>query len=138
MECGDVGIAGEEAMGSAQLIPQIFAGNALHRTVRRRRKDGQILELALDGVPLPVNGEIRGAYLIYEDISEQIRAGEAQRQHAESSDRLVKELEFRTKQMTLLNEMGSLLACSGTVKEACAVIANSGRWLFTSVRSCTA
>src|SRR5260370_160622 len=105
MECGDVGIAGEEAMGSAQLIPQIFAGNALHRTVRRRRKDGQILDLALHGVPLPVNGEIRGAYLIYEDVSQQIRDGDAQRRHAELMDRLVKEMELRTRQMSTLYEM---------------------------------
>jgi len=125
IDIGSMGIPDDEAADSAQLIPQIFAGNALHRTVRRRRKDGQILDLALHGVPLPVNGEIRGAYLIYEDVSEQIRAGEAQRKHAESLDRLVKELELRTKQMTSLNEMGSLLACSGTVKEACAVVADS-------------
>ena len=43
----------------------------MHRTVRQRRKDGHILDLALHGVPLLLNGEVRGAYLIYEDISEQ-------------------------------------------------------------------
>jgi diguanylate cyclase (GGDEF)-like protein/PAS domain S-box-containing protein len=123
-------IPDDKATDSEWLIPQIFAGNAVHRTVRRRRADGQILDLALHGVPLPVNGEIRGAYLIYEDVSEQIRAGEAQRRHAESLDRLVKELELRTKQITSLNEMGSLLACSATVKEACAVVANSAQGLF--------
>ena len=97
--------------------------------------DGQVLDLALRGVPLAVDGEIRGAYLIYEDVSEQIRAGEAQRRHAESLDRLVKELELRTKQMTSLNEMGSLLACSGTVKEASAVVANSVPGLFPEAPS---
>jgi diguanylate cyclase (GGDEF)-like protein/PAS domain S-box-containing protein len=119
-----------EATDSVQLISQIFAGNALHRTVRGRRKDGQIVDLALHGVPLLVNGEVRGAHLIYEDVSEQMRASQAQRQHAESLDRLVKELELRTKQITSLNEMGSLLACSGTVKEACTVVANSVQKLF--------
>ena len=82
-----------------------------------------------------VSGEVRGAYLIYEDVSEQTRASEAQRQHAESLDRLVKELELRTKQTTSLNEMGSLLACSGTVKEACAVVANSVQKLFPDAPS---
>jgi diguanylate cyclase (GGDEF)-like protein/PAS domain S-box-containing protein len=123
-------IPDDDATGSAQLLPQIFAGNALHRTVRQRRKDGKILDLALHGVPLLISDEVRGAYLIYEDISQQIRAKEAQRQHAESLDRLVRELELRTKQMTLLNEMGALLGCSGTVKEACAVVANSMQSLF--------
>jgi len=135
IDIGSMGIPDDEAADSAQLIPQIFAGNALHRTVRRRRKDGQILDLALHGVPLPAKGEIRGAYLIYEDVSEQIRAGEAQRRHAELLDRLVKELELRTKQMTSLNEMGSLLACSGTVQEACAVVADSLQKLFPDARS---
>src|SRR5260370_21580786 len=135
IDIGSVGIVDDEATGSAQLIPQIFAGNALHRTVRRRRKDAQILDLALHGVPLLVNGEVRGAHLIYEDVSEQIRTSEAQRQHAESLDRLVKELELRTKQMTSLNEMGSLLGCSGTVKEACTVVANSVQRLFPDAPS---
>jgi len=130
-----MGIADHEATHSAELIPQIFAGNALHRTVRQRRKDGHILDLALHGVPLLVSGEVRGAYLIYEDVSEQTRASEAQKQHAESLDRLVKELELRTQQMTSLNEMGSLLGCSGTVNEACAIVANSVQKLFPDAPS---
>jgi diguanylate cyclase (GGDEF)-like protein/PAS domain S-box-containing protein len=119
----------------APLIAPIFAGNTLRRTVRQRRKDGQILDLAVRGVPLQLGGEVRGAYLIYEDVSDQVRATEAQRQHAESLDRLVKELGLRTKQMTALNEMGSLLECSGTVKEACDVVANSVQKLFPEAPS---
>src|SRR5260370_76518 len=86
-------------------------------------------------VPLLQGDEVRGAYLIYQDVSAQIRAAEAQEQHAESMDRMVKELELRTKQMTLLNEMGALLACSGTVKEACDVVANSVQELFPDAPS---
>jgi diguanylate cyclase (GGDEF)-like protein/PAS domain S-box-containing protein len=130
IDIGSLEMPADEASDSAQLIPQIFAGTALHRTVRHRRKDGQILDVALHGVPLLLNGVVRGAYLIYEDVSEQIRANAAQRQHAESLDRLVKELELRTKQVTLLNKMGSLLECSGTVEEACAVVADSLQKLF--------
>lgn len=125
MDAPDGGTAGVQ-----QLIPRIFAGHALHTTVRQRRKDGQILDLALHGVPLLLNGEVRGAYLIYEDISEQIKTNEAQRQHAESLNQLVKELELRTKQMSSLNEMGSLLECSSTVKDACSVVAASVQRLF--------
>jgi len=125
-----VGVPDDEASDSTELIRQIFAGKALNKTVRQRRRDGKTLDLALHGVPLFVGGEVGGAYLIYEDISDQIRTGEAQQQHAESLHRLVKELELRTKQTALLNEMGSLLACSGTVKEASAVVANSMQKLF--------
>jgi len=129
------GIPDEEASDSTHVIRQIFAGKALHKTVRQRRKDGKILDLALHGVPLLVRGEVRGAYLIYEDVSEQSKASEAQRQHAESSARLVNELELRTQQTTSLNEMGSLLACSGTVKEACDVVAKSAPKLFPDAPS---
>ena len=135
IDIGRIGIPEDEASDSARLIPQIFAGNALHRTVRQRRKDGQLLNLALHGVPLVLNGEVRGAYLIYEDVSEQIRASEAQRRHAESLDQLVKELELRTEQTTSLNELGSLLECTGTVKEACAVVACSAPKLFPEAPS---
>src|SRR5258706_4134632 len=134
-ELNSMVIPGDEGSDTAQLIRQIFAGNALRKTVRQRRNDGKILDLALHRVPLLVQGEVRGAYLIYEDVSEQTKAIEAQRLHAESLDRLVKELELRTKQTTTLNEMGSLLACSGTVKEACDVVANSVRKLFPDAPS---
>jgi diguanylate cyclase (GGDEF)-like protein/PAS domain S-box-containing protein len=120
----------EDTATDSKLLPRIFAGNAVHRTVRQRRKDGTVLDLALHGVPLLLRGQVRGAYLIYEDISQQIRANDAQRQHAESLDRLVRELELRTKQMASLNEMGALLECSGTVDEACAVVSNSMQRLF--------
>jgi len=135
IDIGSLGIPDDEGTDSAQLIPQIFAGNALQRTVRQRRKDGKILDLALHGVPLLLNNEVRGAYLIYEDISEQIRANEAQRQHAESLDKLVEELELRTKQMTTLNETAALLQCCGTVSEACVVAANSVQKLFPEASS---
>ena len=78
IDIANMGMPDNEATDAAQLIPQIFAGNALHTTVRQRRKDGKILDLALHGVPLLLDREVRGAYLIYEDISEQIRANEEQ------------------------------------------------------------
>lgn len=135
IDVGEVGLPDDGTTDSKQLIPQIFAGDALRKTVRQKRKDGNILDLALHGVPLLLDGQVQGAYLIYEDISEQTRAVEAQRQHAESLDRLVRELELRTKQMTSLNEMGALLECSGTVKDACAVVANSMEELFPEAPS---
>ena len=42
----------------------------------------------------------------------------------------MKELEFRTTQITELNEMGALLQCSGTVQEACVVVADCVQKLF--------
>jgi diguanylate cyclase (GGDEF)-like protein/PAS domain S-box-containing protein len=130
IDIGSIDVPDSSTTGIQLLIRKIFGGEALHTTVRQCRKDGKVLDLALHGVPLLLNGEVRGAYLIYEDISEQIKASEAQRQHAESLSRLVKELELRTKQMSSLNEMGSLLECSSTVKDACSVVAASVQKLF--------
>jgi len=130
-----LGIPGDENTDSTPLVAQIFAGRALHSTVRQRRKDGKVLDLAVHGVPLQLNHEVRGAYLIYEDISEQLHASEAQRQHAQSLDRLVKELELRTKQITALNEMGALLQCSGTVQEAFVVARDCVHKLFPEAAS---
>ena len=135
IDVGSMGVPGDEATNSAHLIQQILAGNELHRTVRQRRRDGQILDLALHAVPLLRDGDVQGAYLMFEDVSEQIRANEAQRQHAESLNQVVRELELRSKQMTSLNEMGSLLECCGTVKEACAVVADSVQKLFPDAPS---
>jgi diguanylate cyclase (GGDEF)-like protein/PAS domain S-box-containing protein len=135
LDTGTLGIRNDEGTDSTQLIPQIFAGRALHKTVRQPRKDGKLLDLALHGVPLLLNDEVQGAYLIYEDISEQLRASEAQRQHAESLDQLVKQLELRTGQITALNEMGALLQCSATVEEACIVVADCVQKLFPEAPS---
>ena len=44
-------------------------------------------------------------------------------------------MELRTKQITSLNEMGSLLECSGTVNEASAVVANSMQKLLPGASS---
>jgi len=128
-------VPADEASDSSQVIRQVFAGRTVHKIVRQQRMDGETLDLALHGVPLLVTGEVRGAYLIYEDVSEQARASAAQREHGESLDRLVRELELRTMQTVTLNEMGSLLACSGAVKEACDVVAMSMRKLLPDAPS---
>jgi diguanylate cyclase (GGDEF)-like protein len=67
---------------------------------------------------------------MYEDISEQVRAAEAERRYAESQRQLVEELQARARQMTLLNDMGSHLQGCATVQEASTVIAQSARGLF--------
>ena len=115
----------DSATESTPSIDKVLAGETLHTTARRRRKDGHILDLEVHAVPLAVEGRVHGSYTIYKDISEQIRASQAERKHAEILSRLVTELQLRTKQMTLLSEMGDLLECCGTTQEACAVVAQS-------------
>jgi diguanylate cyclase (GGDEF)-like protein/PAS domain S-box-containing protein len=120
---------------STPSIEKVLAGETLHTTARRRRKDGHILDLEVHAVPLAVEGRVRGSYTIYKDISEQIRASQSERKHAEVLSQLVTELQLRTKQMTLLSEMGDLLECCGTTQEACSVVAQSVQRLLPEALS---
>jgi diguanylate cyclase (GGDEF)-like protein/PAS domain S-box-containing protein len=123
--------------GSNLSIEKVIAGETLRTTAKRRRKDGQVLDLEVHAVPLVVAGRVRGSYMIYKDISEQIRATQAEREHAEVLNELVAELQLRTKQMALLSEMGDLLECCGTTQEACAVVAQSVQKLLPEALSGT-
>jgi diguanylate cyclase (GGDEF)-like protein/PAS domain S-box-containing protein len=125
---GDIATLWLEGIASA--LPDALSGETSHLTVRQKRRDGKTLDLALHAVPLKVQGRVRGVYAIYQDISEQVRAAEAERKHAESQMRLVEELGLRAQQLTLLNDMGSHLQGCATVQEASAIIAPSARRLF--------
>jgi PAS domain S-box-containing protein len=80
------------AKESTVVSKEVHAGRAFHGTVQRRRLDGKVLDLDLHAVPLMVNGVRQGALGIYTDISEQVRASQAERQHAASLSRMVTEL----------------------------------------------
>jgi diguanylate cyclase (GGDEF)-like protein/PAS domain S-box-containing protein len=112
------------------LTTRATSGNSVHETVNRRRKDGKTLDLDLYTVTISLDGQTDGAYAIYKDISEQVKAAALARDHSESLNRLVNELQLRTAQMTLLNEMGDLLQCSATTGEAHAVVGQIARRLF--------
>jgi diguanylate cyclase (GGDEF)-like protein/PAS domain S-box-containing protein len=107
-----------------------FSGGSLHETVSRRRKDGKALDLELHAVTISLDGQGHGAYVIYKDVSEQVRATAQAREHSESLNRLVAELQLHTQQMTLLNEMGDLLQCSATSEEAHTVVGQMAKRLF--------
>jgi diguanylate cyclase (GGDEF)-like protein/PAS domain S-box-containing protein len=115
----------------------VLGGKTLQQIMRRTRKDGTSVDVELYAVPLIIDGRVRGAYAICKDISEQIRASVAERKHAESLNRLVKELEVQTDQMSLLNDMAALLECCATTKEACAVVCQSVRKFFPEAISGT-
>jgi diguanylate cyclase (GGDEF)-like protein/PAS domain S-box-containing protein len=123
--------------GSTLSIEKVIAGETLRTTAQRRRKDGQVLDLEVHAVPLLVAGRVRGSYMIYKDISEQIRATQAEREQAKVLSELVAELQLRNQQMALLSEMGDLLECCGTTQEACAVVAQSVQKLLPEALSGT-
>ena len=124
-------ISGPDQMGEAnELTRRATSENSVHETVTRRRKDGKTLDLELHAVTISLDGHSDGAYAIYKDISEQVKAAALAREHAESLNRLVNELQAHTTQMKLLNEMGDLLQCSATSGEAHAVVGQMAKRLF--------
>jgi diguanylate cyclase (GGDEF)-like protein/PAS domain S-box-containing protein len=120
---------------SLQVLPNIFAGQQLQRTLRERRPDGSWVHLELQAVPLLREGRIDGAYLIYKDISERVEAAEAEQRNVQSLGELIKELQLRAGEMTLLNEMRDLLDGCTKPKDVHAVVRHSLEKLFPQASS---
>jgi diguanylate cyclase (GGDEF)-like protein/PAS domain S-box-containing protein len=107
------------------IIPRVFAGEALQVVVPWRRKDGKVIQVRINAVPLMLDGRVRGAYELCQDVSEYMEAREAKEKHAESVNQVVNELQRHTSEMALLNDMRDWLECCETEAEACLVVGQS-------------
>ena len=107
-------------------------GESVHKAVRRVRKDGKVLDVELHEVAINLESRQSGEYVIFRDISEEVKSAVEAEEHAKSLNNLVTELQLRTMQMSLLNDMGGLLQCCGNMDEAFAVVAQSARKLFSA------
>jgi diguanylate cyclase (GGDEF)-like protein/PAS domain S-box-containing protein len=112
------------------LIPRVFAGEAVRAIVPWRRKDGKVIQVRINAVPLILNGKVQGAYEICQDISEYVDACAAREKQADSLNQLVKKLERRTAEMGLLNEMRDWLESCETEGEVSLVVGDSVSKLF--------
>jgi len=125
----------EEYGESLRFAEQVNSGQIVHATVRRKRKGGQLVEVEIHAMPMVVGGRVQGGYIIYKDISEQIRAAVVAKEHADAMGHWVGELELRTMQITLLNEMSGLLQCAESTEEAFVVMSQSVHKLFADARA---
>jgi diguanylate cyclase (GGDEF)-like protein/PAS domain S-box-containing protein len=125
----------EASLRGGEFRAQLASAQPVHASTRCLRKDGKLIDVELNAVSLLQEGEVRGAYTIYKDISDQVRAAEQAKEHSSSLNRLVEELQMQTSQMTLLSEMGDLLQCCATTDEAYSVIAQSVKKLFPAPTS---
>ena len=117
---------------SRQFVSLLASGQRVQASIQRKRKDGALVDLELYAAPLILDGEVRGALAIYADSTERMQAALKLKDHAEALKRSVAELQERTAQATLLNEMGGLLqSCEGST-EAIAVVTEFGARLFPS------
>ena len=74
-------IAGEEMLNDARrYTSSVLHGEKVHVTTRRRCKDGTWIDVDMFGIPLMINGVLKGVYGLYLDISERTKAESSLRQ----------------------------------------------------------
>jgi PAS domain S-box-containing protein len=61
----------------------VRSGRVVHRTVKRKRKDGKELDVEVFGAPLKLEGRLQGFLAIYVDISKRVEAEKAIRESEE-------------------------------------------------------
>ena len=66
-------------------VAEVRAKNTIHQTTQRRRKDGQVVDVEIHGVPLMMEGAVRGFLVLYQDVTE---GRKAERQLREQSSYL--------------------------------------------------
>ena len=79
----DVLITTDETRAEAARYSQEIMEGAIHGIVRRRRKDGTLVDVELSGVPIIFAGEKLGGLALYHDITELVHA----RREAEEANR---------------------------------------------------
>ena len=76
--------ATEEAREEIRLFRQeIRSQKSIQKTTQRRRKDGQLVDVEIHGVPLVVDGQVQGILANYTDISQRLKAERAIRESEE-------------------------------------------------------
>ena len=115
-----------------EILGRIQRGESVdHYETVRVRKDGERLYISLTASPIKdAAGSITGAAVIARDVTEHQQAELALRQANEKLARGLGELEQRTREITLLNELSDLLQTCLTAEEAYAIIGPSARQLF--------
>lgn len=73
----------ELRMEAMRLSQQVLAGRVLRRTVKRRKKDGELLDVELFAAPLLLQGKKTGKLAMYLDISRRVQAEKAIRESEE-------------------------------------------------------
>jgi two-component system, cell cycle sensor histidine kinase and response regulator CckA len=70
------------------LVGRAFKGEVVRVATKRCRRDGSEVDVRIIGVPLVVNGKMIGTFGMYEDISDQVRAEEAQHRAEKKYERI--------------------------------------------------
>ncbi|HXL21598.1 MAG TPA: PAS domain S-box protein [Candidatus Dormibacteraeota bacterium] len=70
-------IAPGELRGEAgSIFDNVCGREVVRKTLQRKRKNGQGVSVEVQGVPLVIDGEVRGVFALYQDIGERLQAEE--------------------------------------------------------------
>src|SRR6202795_2166626 len=128
----DLIVSPASRQAASALTVQVNSGRELHQTLSRKRKDASLIDVDTHSIPMVQGGKVRAVYVIYNDISVQVRAATSAGEHARSLNEFVGELQRRTNKMTPFNDWVSLFKSSATVDEVFAVVGSSGKKLFVT------
>jgi diguanylate cyclase (GGDEF)-like protein/PAS domain S-box-containing protein len=118
-----------------EFSPRVYAGQSVQGSTRRARKDGTLVDVEVHAVPLVIDGHVRGAYALYNDITDAIKAAQEREAQGNTLKRSLTELQSRTNEMTLLIELSDMLQCCASLEEAYSVITQFGKKLFSAESS---
>src|SRR6266849_3708753 len=63
-------------------VSDVLAKRTIHKTAQRRRKDGQLVDVEVHGVPLMMDDEVRGLLVLYQDVTERRKAEQQLREQS--------------------------------------------------------
>lgn len=81
-------VPADQRVTAGQLTADAQAGEVVYAEVQRRHKDGHLVDVALHGVEVRVEGQHSGVFAIYQDISERKRAADRLQESERRSRRL--------------------------------------------------
>ena len=73
-------VGGDQIEKASAYTKTTLTGKSIQGLGQRRRKDGALIDVKFSGIPMTVDGEVIGAYGIYEDITTLTKAEEALRE----------------------------------------------------------
>jgi diguanylate cyclase (GGDEF)-like protein/PAS domain S-box-containing protein len=125
-------ISGHQPGDLLELSARVYEGQSVQASSRRARKDGTLVDVEVHAVPLTIDGKVRGAYALYSDISDAIKAAREKEEQGNTLRLSVAELQSRTNEMTLLIELSDMLQCCASLEEAYSVVTQLGEKLFSA------
>ncbi|NQU15835.1 MAG: PAS domain S-box protein, partial [Desulfobacteraceae bacterium] len=76
-------VGGDQLEKASAYTKTTLTGKSMQGLGQRRRKDGALIDVKFRGIPITVDGEVMGAYGIYEDITALTQAEEVLRESEE-------------------------------------------------------